>query len=106
MPSEEDARRVAAAFGLDAATGVADALRKQGRGYRVADVFVPIVPGAILFDLINGGDKSWDANPYGALGVRALAAAGAFGALAARYGAEQREGFDERPEPREHRTNL
>jgi L-aminopeptidase/D-esterase-like protein len=63
------------AFGLDAATGVADALRKQGRGYRVAEVFVPIVPAAILFDLINGGDKGWDANPYGALGAQALAAA-------------------------------
>jgi hypothetical protein len=35
-----------------------------------------------------------------------LAALGAIGALAARYGAEQREGFDERPLPREHRPNL
>ncbi|HEY3019894.1 MAG TPA: hypothetical protein VGJ32_06855 [Solirubrobacteraceae bacterium] len=35
-----------------------------------------------------------------------LAAAGAFGALAARFGAEQRPGFDERPEPRDRRTNL
>ncbi|WP_461428563.1 P1 family peptidase [Gymnodinialimonas sp.] len=63
------------AFGLDAASGVADALRAQGRGFAVGDQVVPIVPAAILFDLINGGDKGWDANPYGALGRDALAAA-------------------------------
>jgi L-aminopeptidase/D-esterase-like protein len=63
------------AFGLDAASGVTDSLRRQGRGYRVADVFVPIVPGAILFDLLNGGDKDWAQNPYPALGERALTAA-------------------------------
>jgi len=63
------------AFGLDAASGVSDALRRQGRGFRVADVVVPIVPGAILFDLLNGGDKNWDTNPYPELGARALAAA-------------------------------
>jgi L-aminopeptidase/D-esterase-like protein len=63
------------AFGLDAASGVANALRAQGRGFRVADVTVPIVPGAILFDLLNGGDKGWAQNPYAALGEQALAAA-------------------------------
>jgi hypothetical protein len=35
-----------------------------------------------------------------------LAAVGAFSALAARFGAEQRSGFDERPEPRDRRPNL
>lgn len=69
------------AFGLDAPGGVADSLRRQGRGYRVADVIVPIVPGAILFDLINGGEKDWAANPYPVLGERALAAASADFAL-------------------------
>ncbi len=64
------------AFGLDAASGVSDALRAMGRGFRVADVTVPIVPGAILFDLINGGDKGWTENPYRALGIKAMAAAG------------------------------
>jgi D-aminopeptidase len=33
---------------------------------------VPIVPGAILFDLINGGDKDWSENPYKQLGRAAL----------------------------------
>ncbi|MGX0974442.1 L-aminopeptidase/D-esterase-like protein [Roseovarius sp. MBR-51] len=63
------------AFGLDAASGVADGLRDMGRGFAVGDVRVPIVPGAILFDLLNGGDKAWRENPYKALGRAALAAA-------------------------------
>ncbi len=61
------------AFGLDAASGVADALRRMGRGFAVGDQVVPIVPGAILFDLINGGDKDWAENPYKRLGAEALA---------------------------------
>jgi len=63
------------AFGLDAASGVMDVLRTQGRGYQVAGKSVPIVPAAILFDLTNGGAKDWDANPYPALGRAALQAA-------------------------------
>ncbi|KFL27184.1 peptidase T4 [Devosia sp. 17-2-E-8] len=64
------------AFGLDAAAGVMDELRKRGRGFRVESATVPIVPGAIIFDLLNGGNKSWAENPYRALGARALASAG------------------------------
>jgi D-aminopeptidase len=64
------------AFGLDAASGVSDALRAAGRGFAVANVTVPIVPAAILFDLLNGGDKTWRENPYRGLGARAYAAAG------------------------------
>jgi len=64
------------ALGLDAASGVADALRAAGRGFAVGDQRVPIVPAAILFDLLNGGDKAWAVNPYRDLGRRALAAAG------------------------------
>lgn len=63
------------AFGLDATSGVSDGLRAIGRGFAVADVTVPIVPGAILFDLLNGGDKRWTDNPYRALGRRALESA-------------------------------
>ncbi|MEQ8895921.1 MAG: P1 family peptidase [Roseovarius sp.] len=63
------------AFGLDAASGVADALRVSGRGFAVGPVRVPIVPGAILFDLANGGDKDWAENPYKRLGAEALKAA-------------------------------
>lgn len=61
------------AFGLSAATGVMDSLAKQGRGFAVGDKRVPVVPSAILFDLINGGKKDWTANPYEPLGAEALA---------------------------------
>jgi L-aminopeptidase/D-esterase-like protein len=62
------------AFGLDACSGVADALRSAGRGFDVGGQKVPIVPGAILFDLLNGGDKSWTKNPYYELGKASLSA--------------------------------
>jgi len=60
-------------LGLDAASGVANALRQQGRGFDVRGQNVPIVPAAIIFDLLNGGDKSWRQNPYHDLGQEALA---------------------------------
>ncbi len=63
------------AFGLDAASGVADGLAALGRGFAVGPAQVPIVPGAILFDLLNGGDKTWAENPYKGLGRTALDAA-------------------------------
>ncbi len=64
------------AFGLDAASGVADALRAAGRGFRAGPAVVPIVPAAILFDLANGGAKDWAENPYRALGQAAFNSAG------------------------------
>lgn len=67
------------AFGLDAAGGVLQWLAEQGRGFPVGPARVPIVPAAILFDLLNGGDKGWAQNPegspYRALGRAAAAAA-------------------------------
>jgi L-aminopeptidase/D-esterase-like protein len=60
------------AFGLDAASGVQAWLREQGRGFQVRDVRVPVVPGAILFDLLSGGDKNWGRYPlYRELGYEA-----------------------------------
>ncbi|MCV2879940.1 P1 family peptidase [Sedimentimonas flavescens] len=78
------------AFGLDAASGVTEGLRAMGRGFAVGDMRVPIVPGAILFDLLNGGDKGWAANPYAPLGRAALEASGSdfeIGTAGAGYGA-------------------
>ncbi len=60
------------AFGLDAASGVMDALKAAGRGFAVGPVRVPIVPAAIIFDLLNGGRKDWRGNPYSALGLEAF----------------------------------
>jgi D-aminopeptidase len=64
------------AFGLDAASGVQAWLKEQGRGFAVRDARVPIVPAAILFDLLNGGDKNWGRYPpYRELGYAAAASA-------------------------------
>jgi len=60
------------AYGLDACSGVVDGLRAMGRGFKVGRATIPLVPGAILFDLLNGGDKDWTDNPYRDLGSRAL----------------------------------
>jgi L-aminopeptidase/D-esterase-like protein len=78
------------AFGLDAGTGVMQALREAGRGFAVGPVRVPIVPGAIVFDLLNGGDKDWSDSPYPRLGRQAFDAASpdfALGTAGAGYGA-------------------
>ena len=64
-------------FGLGAGDGVAAELRAMGRGFDVGGQKVPIVPGAILFDLLNGGDKDWIESPYPALGRAALRSADA-----------------------------
>jgi D-aminopeptidase len=63
------------AFGLDAGAGVMDGLRARGRGLRVETATIPIVPGAILFDMVNGGDKNWTESPYRALGAAAFESA-------------------------------
>jgi L-aminopeptidase/D-esterase-like protein len=79
------------AFGLDAAGGVQAWLAEQRRGFRVREALIPIVPGAILFDLLNGGDKAWGRfSPYRDLGYAAAAAAGtdfALGSVGAGLGA-------------------
>lgn len=79
------------AFGLDAASGVQAWLREQGRGFSIGPVVVPIVPGAILFDLINGGEKDWGRYPpYREFGYQAAANAAetfALGTAGAGYGA-------------------
>jgi len=63
-------------YGLDAGGGVVAALGARGRGIAFGGAVIPVVPGAILFDLMNGGDKGWgEAPPYRALGRAALEAA-------------------------------
>lgn len=82
------------AFGLDSMGGVMAHMLEIGRGFAVHTARVPIVPGAILFDLLNGGNKQWGRRPpYWDLGLKAaqcaaldfrLGTAGAgFGALTA-----------------------
>lgn len=65
------------AYGLAAADGVTAELGAIGRGYGLLDLpgvpKTPIVPAAILYDLANGGDKDWGAEPpYAGLGRAAI----------------------------------
>jgi L-aminopeptidase/D-esterase-like protein len=65
------------AFGLEAACGAQAWMREQGRGFAIGPARVPIVPGAVLFDLLAGGDKDWGRfSPFRDLGYAAAAAAG------------------------------
>jgi L-aminopeptidase/D-esterase-like protein len=65
------------AFGLDAASGVQAALRGRGVGHAIGPHRIPLVPAAILFDLLNGGKKDWGRYPpYRELGYDAAEAAG------------------------------
>jgi L-aminopeptidase/D-esterase-like protein len=64
-------------FGLDAASRVVIELSKRGVGFTFAaqPVPCPVVPGAILFDIMNGGAKWPDEEPpYRDLGGQALEA--------------------------------
>ena len=62
-------------FGLAAADAVTEELSARGIGLAIAPRPVPVVPAAILFDLANGGEKTWQGdNPYRRLGRQALAA--------------------------------
>ncbi|HEX3430399.1 MAG TPA: P1 family peptidase [Rhizomicrobium sp.] len=67
-------------YGLEAASAVMAWLGARGRGFRFAPEMpaAPIVPGAIIFDLANGGDKDWgEAPPYRALALQAARRAAA-----------------------------
>ena len=61
------------AFGLDAATGMMDLLRRRGAGLDVGVARVPIVGGAVLFDLGVGAS---DVRPDAQMGRLALMLAG------------------------------
>jgi len=79
------------AIGLDAGAGVQALLRERGRGFAIGDIRVPLVCGASMFDLLNGGDKNWGRfPPYRDLGYSAAAQAGntfALGTIGAGFGA-------------------
>lgn len=62
------------AYGLDAAGGVMHTMRAEGRGFQIGGEVVPIVPSAIIFDLLCGGPKTWDRPVWWELGRNAYAA--------------------------------
>ncbi len=84
-------------FGLDAAGGAVAFLRQQGIGFAIGNHRIPIAVQAITFDLLNGGDKNWGADPiYWHLGWQAAQTAqpgpfplgtvgGGFGATTANF---------------------
>ena len=62
------------AYGLAAADGVMRWLEQRGRGFKIGAGVVPIVPAAVVFDLLPLG--SFDARPTPEMGVAACEAAG------------------------------
>lgn len=71
-------------YGLEAASALTAWLGVRGRGFllRPEAPPAPIVPGAVIFDLANGGDKNWGLVPtYRALAIEAVGKAGAEYAL-------------------------
>jgi D-aminopeptidase len=83
-------------YGLDAAGGASAVLCKQGKGAQFGGLTLPVAVQAILFDLMNGGEKEWlkqpveKRPPYWDLGRdAALAAAKTFalGTVGAGFGA-------------------
>jgi L-aminopeptidase/D-esterase-like protein len=66
-------------FGLAAGDELVLLLSAAGRGLAIGEGLpvLPVVPGAILFDLANGGDKNWGPKPpYRRLTREAFAALG------------------------------
>ena len=82
-------------YGLEAGSAIASWLGAKGRGFALTDAEnaprSPVVPGAILYDLANGGDKKWgETPPYARLGKEACEKASrdfALGNIGAGYGA-------------------
>jgi D-aminopeptidase len=82
-------------YGLDAAGGVSAVLCQQGKGATFGGIVLPVAVQAILFDLMNGGEKDWIKTPvekrppYWDLGRDAALAAAedfALGTVGAGYG--------------------
>lgn len=60
-------------FGLGASSVVTDILASRGIGFPIGVARAPIVPSAVLFDLLNGGNKDWgERSPYGELARKAF----------------------------------
>jgi D-aminopeptidase len=83
-------------YGLDAAGGVTAVLCQQGKGAQFGGLTLPVAVQAILFDLVNGGEKDWLKQPvemrppYWGLGRDATLVASqdfALGTIGAGYGA-------------------
>jgi L-aminopeptidase/D-esterase-like protein len=64
-------------FGLASASAVVPWLAVRGRGFQVGPARAPIVPSAVLFDFLSGGNKDWGEDPpYHRLALEACGALG------------------------------
>ena len=71
-----------AAYGIDAVAGLTSWLGARGRGFAGWGAVIPLVCGAVIFDLTNGGNKLWgEVSPYRALADAAAELAAADFAL-------------------------
>ena len=82
------------AFGLDAAAGVMRYLEERSIGYATASVRVPIVAGAVLFDLGNGDPNARPDREAGYAACGAATVDPAVGAVGAGTGATVAKGGD------------
>lgn len=61
------------AYGLASADGAMSWLSENQIGFRLDSAIIPVVPAAVLFDLLNGGNKKWGhASPYFEMGYQSL----------------------------------
>ena len=52
-----------AAYGIDSIAGLTSWLGARGRGFVGWGAVIPLVCGAVIFDLTNGGNKLWGESP-------------------------------------------
>jgi L-aminopeptidase/D-esterase-like protein len=82
------------AFGLDAAAGVRRYLEEREIGYALASVRVPIVVGAVIFDLLNGDPAARPDREAGYAACGAAAIDPAMGSVGGGTGATVAKGGD------------
>ncbi len=82
------------AFGLEATGGVLQFLEERGIGYELGPARVPIVAGAVIFDLPVGDPRARPDREAGYAACRAASAEPAIGAVGAGTGATVAKGGD------------
>jgi L-aminopeptidase/D-esterase-like protein len=75
------------AFGLAAADGVVRWLEERGRGYDTPGGVVPLVPGAVIYDLVSGDPHARPSNEEGYAACEAAGAKCELGSVGAGTGA-------------------
>jgi L-aminopeptidase/D-esterase-like protein len=87
------------AFGLDAASGVMRYLGERGLGFEVGGVRVPIVAGAVIFDLLTGDPRAYPGGQAGYAACQAATSRPAAGAVGAGTGATVAKAGGSPPRP-------